>query len=123
MSISWGRNSHPFFVLVYSMDGIVVAVTHSVGKGCRYCRQLNKLDDRRFYSDDSNEPFIIIENLTTLTPILIFCDHVLVSCIEEVLHVYAAINDVCSMLFGDRYYLRPDDSSGHFAILSFRILL
>ena len=105
------------------MDGIVVDISDLVGSTCQYCQQLDRLHDRRFYSDDPDEPFIIIENLTTLTPILLFCEHAAASCIDETLHIYKLLNGLCGSVLGDRYYLCPDDSLGHFAILSFRIFM
>jgi len=103
------------------MDGVVVDISEVSCSDCKYCRILNRLNNRRFYSDDDSEPFIIIENLTTLTPILVFCEHAVATCIEEIMNVYNAMNAVCSAVLNDRYYLRPDDSLGHFSILSFRI--
>lgn len=90
---------------------------------CRYCRVLQQLEGRRFYRDGSSFPYIIVENLRTLTPILIYKSHgVKPPDLRELVSCFADMNSICQKLFGARYTLRVEDLQSHFAIHSIRIL-
>ncbi len=103
------------------MDVSVVPISDLHKKGCLYCRLLFGLDYRRFYSDNDDDSFLIIENTKTLSPILILRRHTIPQDMSDISRVYMEMNSLCFSLFGDNYYLKPDCDYTHFAILSYKI--
>lgn len=94
---------------------------NGVGR-CSLCSVLGKLGKRRFYSDEENRPFVIIENFKTLTPILIFKEHIEnLSSLSVLLDAFSEMNLICFRLFEKMYSLRVDQTRGHFSILCVRL--
>lgn len=90
---------------------------------CIYCKLIQSIDNRRFFSDASDSPFVIIDNLRSLTPILVYKEHMSTPIsLSATVAAFEEMNRVCVRLFGDTYFLRVDSSKSHFAILCGRVL-
>jgi hypothetical protein len=75
------------------------------------------LSSRRLFAEE--DEFCIVENYKTLTPIAIIFEHKAdIDNLDLFCKMFEGINPVCSKLFGERYFLRIDQSRGHFCILS-----
>ena len=93
---------------------------YKLNKDCFYCDLLVNLNNRRFYYD--GDDFVIIDNLSSLTPLLICKKHTINLNVKKIIKIYTALNLLCGELFGIDYYLKPDLKHGHFAVSTGRIL-
>jgi len=81
---------------------------------CYYCNRLKKVG--RYFQYDKDKPYVILEDLKTQEPLLIYKEHV--ECIRGKARTAAleAYKEVCSKLYGDRYAIHIHDDREHFHI-------
>jgi len=90
---------------------------------CQYCKVLLNLEGRRFYRDSESLSFVIIENMRTLSPMLVAKHHGQApQNLAEFVLMFSEMHAVCKALYGIRYYLRVDDLQSHFAIHAVKVL-
>jgi len=70
---------------------------------CYACRVLESAEGRRVYFDD--DAYLIFENLSTMTPILVAKDH---GASNIPFQAFQDLKDICSKLYGDCYCLQPE---------------
>ena len=84
---------------------------------CRWCRLVSTFASRRFFRDHFDEPFVIVDNLEILMPMLVYEAHGdRPKDIEEFVHAYECANAVGKQLYGTNYFLNTNESTGHFCV-------
>lgn len=85
--------------------------------GCPACRLLATAKGRRVYYEDAD--FIIFENLSTMTPILIGLTH---GEVEIPFRAFKQLKEICGKLYGDCYSLNPEAlATEHYYVRTVRL--
>jgi len=91
------------------------------GYQCRTCNLIS-LPDQRFFRDIDPEPFVVLQDLRRISPLLLFKSH-LVCTNREVLKAFRVMKEVCQQFFDGLYVLHPCVIDNHVVIQSGPIFL
>ena len=81
-------------------------------KSCVYCKLLEKLTNRRFYFESDH--FVVVENLFTMSPILVSTKH---ECLGIPVQAFQVISNIATKLYGKDYsFLVTKPEEPHYAI-------